>query len=138
MDVRYLIYAWGSSILFFIYLYLSYLVILQRRKFHVPYLTNEDKAFIVRFRAHANFAEYVPLTLILMGISIILQIPTLLLTILMIALIMARLGHAYGLIKKEAKRQFKFRFFSVATTFFIMGILALFNISKATILYASI
>lgn len=137
MDVRYLIYAWGSSILFFIYLYLSYQVILQRRKFHIPYLTNEDKAFIARFRAHANFAEYVPFTLILMGISIILQIHPLLLAILMIALIMARLGHAYGLIKKEAKKQFKFRFFSVATTFIVMGILAFFNIGKATILYAS-
>lgn len=75
MDIRYLIYAWGSSILFFIYLYLSYLVIIQRRKYHVLYLTNDDKAFIARFRAHANFAEYVPLTLILMGISIILQVP---------------------------------------------------------------
>ncbi|HAU1296417.1 TPA: glutathione S-transferase [Legionella pneumophila] len=138
MDIRYLIYAWGSSILFFLYLYLSYLVIIQRRKFHVPYLTNDDKAFIARFRAHANFAEYVPFTLILMGISILLQIPTLLLIILMFSLIIARLGHAYGLIKKEAKKQFKFRFFSVATTFIIMGILALFNLSKATILYIAV
>ncbi|CZG98396.1 TPA: MAPEG family protein [Legionella pneumophila] len=135
MDIRYLIYAWGSSILFFIYLYLSYLVIIQRRKYHVLYLTNDDKAFIARFRAHANFAEYVPLTLILMGMSIILQIPPLLLAILMFALIIARLGHAYGLIKKEAKKQFKFRIYSVATTFIIMGILAIFNVSKATILY---
>ncbi|HAT8116031.1 TPA: glutathione S-transferase, partial [Legionella pneumophila] len=42
---------------------------------------------------------------------------------------------AYGLIKKEAKKQFKFRIYSVATTFIIMGILAIFNVSKATILY---
>ncbi|HAT8152904.1 TPA: glutathione S-transferase, partial [Legionella pneumophila] len=38
----------------------------------------------------------------------------------------------------EAKKQFKFRFFSVATTFIIMGILALFNLSKATILYIGV
>ncbi|HAT9248542.1 MAPEG family protein [Legionella pneumophila] len=118
--------------------YLSYLVIIQRRKFHVPYLTNDDKAFIARFRAHANFAEYVPFALILMGISIMFQIPPLLLAILMFALIIARLGHAYGLIKKEAKKQFKFRIYSVATTFIIMGILAIFNVSKATILYIGI
>ncbi|HAT9008276.1 TPA: glutathione S-transferase, partial [Legionella pneumophila subsp. pneumophila] len=117
---------------------LSYLVIIQRRKFHVPYLTNDDKAFIARFRAHANFAEYVPFALILMGISIMFQIPPLLLAILMFALIIARLGHAYGLIKKEAKKQFKFRIYSVATTFIIMGILAIFNVSKATILYIGI
>ncbi|HAU2153188.1 TPA: glutathione S-transferase [Legionella pneumophila] len=138
MDIRYLIYAWGSSILFFIYLYLSYLVIIQRRKYHVLYLTNDDKAFIARFRAHANFAEYVPFTLILMGISIILKIPPLLLTVLMFSLIIARLGHAYGLIKKEAEKQFKPRIYSVATTFIIIGILALFNIFKATILYIAI
>ncbi|HHU0113095.1 TPA: MAPEG family protein [Legionella pneumophila] len=106
--------------------------------FYSLFIFIDDKAFIARFRAHANFAEYVPFALILMGISIMFQIPPLLLAILMFALIIARLGHAYGLIKKEAKKQFKFRIYSVATTFIIMGILAIFNVSKATILYIGI
>ena len=134
MDIRYIIFAIGCSILTFLYMYLSFLVILQRRKYHLAYLTNEDKAFIARFRAHANFAEYVPLTLILMAISIVFQIHYLALTVLMLALIIARIFHAYGLVKMERKKRFNYRFYSVATTFVIMASLAIYNLVKGILI----
>lgn len=131
MDIRYIIFAAGCSILTFLYLYLSLLVVQQRRKYHLPYLTNDDKAFVARFRAHANFIEYVPLTLILMAISIVFQMHYLVLLVMMIALIIARIGHAYGLIVMERKKQFNFRFYSASTTVTIMAVLAIFNLVKA-------
>lgn len=135
MDIRYVIFAIGCSILTFLYLYLSFLVIQQRRKYHLPYLTNEDKVFISRFRAHANFAEYVPLTLILMAIAIAFQMHYLFLLLMMLALIIARCCHAYGLIKMERENRFNYRFYSVSTTFTIMAILAIYNMAKSIIIF---
>ena len=106
-------------------MFLSFLVIQQRRKYKIPYLTNDEKALITRFRAHTNFSEYVPLTLVLMAISIVFQIHYLVLLLSMIALIVARFCHAYELVKMEKRNRFNYRFYSVSTTFIIMGLLAI-------------
>jgi len=135
MDVRYLIFALCSSVLCFLYIFLSILVIRQRRKYLIAYLTNEDKAFIARVRAHANFAEYVPLGLILMAVSIVLDIHVIFFAVLAVLFVLARCIHPYGLIKKEAKRQFGYRFFAMALTFSVLLLLAIFNMYKALMLW---
>lgn len=50
-----------------------------------------------RMRAHANFLEYVPLALILMGLIELRTGPSRLLFALGIALVLARIAHPYGM-----------------------------------------
>lgn len=133
MDIRLIIFSMGLSILGLFYMYLSYLVIRQRRKFKVAYLTNQDKDFVRRFRAHANFAEYVPFTLLLLMVAYVFQMHVWLFSILMLGLILGRFAHAYGLIRREAQGEFKYRIFGVGMNYFIILFLAIYNLVKALI-----
>ncbi|MCC5791511.1 MAG: MAPEG family protein [Legionellaceae bacterium] len=135
MDNRYLIFAVCVSLLCFLYLYLSCLVILQRRKHRLAYLTNQDKAFIVRFRAHANFTENVPFALILLAIAMVLGMSEWLFLMLAILLVFGRGVHAFGLIWREQHQKFFCRILGMGLTFLVMATLAIFNLGKALLLF---
>ena len=68
-----------------------------------------------RVRVQANFAEYVPLGLILLGLSDSLGAPALLLHALGLALLVGRLSHAWGM--SQPREVLPFRATGMALTF---------------------
>lgn len=89
--------AFYASILAFIYLYISGLVIVHRRSNRIGVGDGGDEVLQRLVRVHGNFAEYVPLSLLLLAIlEISTDIPWLI-HLFGIALIAGRLLHAYGL-----------------------------------------
>ncbi len=76
-----------------------------------------------RMRVHANFAEYVPLALILMALAESLKAPSILLHLLGLALIAARVIHAYGL--SQTPHILRLRVLGISLTFTVIGFAAL-------------
>lgn len=85
-----------------------------------------DEALRRRIRAHGNFVEYVPLTVLLLALSEHLGLGSLFVHILGIALIAARAAHAYGI--SQTSENFSFRMFGTAVTLVVLGIVAVYCI----------
>lgn len=70
-------------------------------------------------RAHGNFAEYVPFSLLLMGlVELQAELPYMWLVILAGILILGRIAHAYSIVVVEEKfGTFRLRQFAMLTTF---------------------
>lgn len=89
--------AFYASVLAFIYLYLTALVITHRRSNRIGVGDGGDDRLQRLIRVHGNFSEYVPLTLILLAIlEISTEIPWLI-HAFGAALVLGRVLHAYGL-----------------------------------------
>ena len=58
-----------AGLLAFLYLFLTFSVIRQRRQLDISVGDGGDARFLRKVRAHGNFAEYVPLALILMALA---------------------------------------------------------------------
>lgn len=120
------IYAAALALLF---IYLSILVIKQRRLHRVP-IGDGHKATLKRAIAvHNNFAQYVPMSLILLLLVEIRGAPFYLVHALCALLLIARCVHAYGV--SQEPEPFKFRRFGVLSTFGVMAIAALFLLYSA-------
>lgn len=89
--------AFYAALLAFLFLLLSARVIAQRREARVEIGVGESAELLRRSRVHANFAEYVPIALILLGFAESLKAPSAALHALGLALLAGRLIHAYGL-----------------------------------------
>lgn len=85
-----------ASLLALLFMVLSVRVIGRRRVVRIGLGEGGDATLLRRVRVHANFAEYVPLCLILIGLAESLRTPALLLHGLGSLLLAARLSHAYG------------------------------------------
>lgn len=106
-----------AGLLAFFYLVLSYRVI-QSRAHGVSLGDGGDPVLLRRIRAHGNFAEYVPLILLMIGILELGGLPVYVLHILGLTLLIARLLHGYALSFTES---FKFgRFWGTALTFLLL------------------
>lgn len=90
-----------------------------------------DPTLLRRIRAHANFSEYVPFILLMIGFLEISQLNTYLLHGLGVTLLTARLLHVYVLAFTE---NFKFgRFWGAALTFLLLlvyGTLCLYQAAQ--------
>ena len=119
-----LIYAGLLALLF---LLLSWRVV-QLRGHGVSFGDGGNTTLLRRIRAHANFAEYVPFILLMLGFLELSHLPAWLLHTLGITLLIARLLHAYALSYRE---QFKFgRFWGTALTFLLLlvcGLLCIYQ-----------
>ncbi|MEX0964582.1 MAG: MAPEG family protein [Pseudohongiellaceae bacterium] len=73
---------------------LSLLVVIQRRRSDVPYRDGDIVPLRGAIRAHGNFAEYVPISLILIGLLEFTGATAWLIHGLFVLLILARLSHA--------------------------------------------
>jgi hypothetical protein len=78
-------------------MYLSILVIQRRRSQKISLGDGGDQHFLGVIRAHANFAEYVPLILVLMVVAEINLANSWLLHSVGTVLLLGRIIHAYGL-----------------------------------------
>jgi uncharacterized protein len=87
----------------------------------------EDRALLRRVRVHANFVEYTPYGLILMGLAESIKAPGILLHALGATLLVARALHAYAL--SQNPHILSLRVFGMVLT---LGVLA---VGAATCLY---
>jgi uncharacterized membrane protein YecN with MAPEG domain len=101
-----------------IFVMLSVRVIGERRSGRVAVGDGGNPALLRRIRVHANFAEYVPLALVLMALAESVQTPNWLLHTLGLLLLAGRASHAVGM-SREAER-FQFRVAGVAATFAVL------------------
>lgn len=85
-----------AAIATFIFLFLSFRVIGARRLAKVGLGDGGDRLLLRRLRVHGNFAEYVPLTIVLMVLAELQGTPAAVIHLIGIALISGRLIHAYG------------------------------------------
>jgi uncharacterized membrane protein YecN with MAPEG domain len=91
-----------SAILSVIYVVLSIRVISGRLKNRVLLGDGANQSLSVAIRTHANFSEYVPLTLILIWGIEALNYPTYAVHILGGGLVLARLSHIHGMNTKKS------------------------------------
>ena len=112
-----------------IFIVLAVRVIRVRRGQKISVGDAGDASLLRRMRVHANFAEYVPLALVLMGLAESLKSDPRLLHGLGIVLVLARLAHAFGM--SPAKDILPLRAAGVVGTFFVLIAAALACIQAA-------
>lgn len=111
-----------ASLLAPLFLLLSSRVIRARRGARVAVGDGGDAVLARCMRVHANFAEYVPLALLLLALAESLGTNAWLLHGLGIALVAGRLAHAAGM--SQPRENFAFRVAGVVATFWMIGIAA--------------
>ncbi|QZA80066.1 MAPEG family protein [Deefgea piscis] len=117
------IVAMYAALLCLLYLYLTFRVIKLRRKFGAALGDQQQPELNRAIRAHANFAEYVPLCLLLLFLLEMQNAAHLLLQGLGLALLLGRILHAYAI--SQLKEQLKFRVAGMMLTLLTMLIAAL-------------
>lgn len=93
------------AILALIYIAMSAWVVRLRYRYRKPFGDGAHKPLIVAIRAHANFIEYVPLAVLLVGALEMQGASGTLVHSLLVTLLAARLAHAYGLHRPAGSRQ---------------------------------
>ena len=112
------------------FLVLSWRVV-QRRRSGIYLGDGGDQALLRVIRGHANFAEYVPLALLLMGMLELSRFSIYVLHALGIMLLVARLLHGYAL---SFTAQFTFgRLWGATLTFVVLAIEALLCIYQGIV-----
>ena len=101
-----------------IFIILSARVIRARRGAKVSVGDGGDASLMRRMRVQANFAEYVPLALVLIGLVESMKVDWRLVHALGIALLIARIAHAAGM--SPAKDIFALRVLGVVLTFAVL------------------
>ncbi len=86
-----------ASVLALLCLVLAFRVSQGRAKHGVPIGEGGNADLLTRVRTHANFVEYVPLTLILMGILELSKVNRIGLAVMGVLLIIFRIFHAIGM-----------------------------------------
>ena len=90
-----------AGLLAFLFVVLSARVIGVRRSAQIAVGDQGNVALLRKMRAHANFAEYVPFAIVLMGLGEGLQAPALALHAMGATLLVGRLLHAIGISQIE-------------------------------------
>ena len=108
------------------FILLSINVIRARRQHKVGIGTGRNKSVERAMRVHANFAEYVPFTLLLIALIELNKGSSLLLVGLCSVLLVGRLVHAFG-VSMENER-FIYRVSGMAMTFAVILIAAMANL----------
>ena len=104
-----------AAILGFIFVIISVRTILIRRKLQIAIGDGDQPLLAKAARVHANFAEYVPLSLILIYFLETCSVSKLWIHLLCITLVIGRVTHAFGV--SQAKENYRYRVTSMALTF---------------------
>jgi len=113
-----------ASVLGLIFIGLSIMTIAERRKAAVSLGAGDSDRLLRRIRAHANFAEYVPLALILIAAATVAGAPLWFVSASCILLVAGRLLHATAMLRSDGR----LRIAGMAATLTVMGATALFNL----------
>jgi len=103
-----------AAILAIIFVALSFRTLLLRRGRGVPIGTSGDPVLARATRVHSNFAEYVPLCLLLLYFLERQTTMNMGIHVLGVALVAGRLVHAYGV--SQVDEDFRFRVFGMVLT----------------------
>lgn len=107
-----------AAILALAFVHLSIRVIRIRRNERVGIGTAGRPAIERAMRVHANFAEYVPLTLLLLAFLELNAAPVTLLHVLCAGLLLGRVVHAWGV--SQSPENYRFRIAGMAATFTVI------------------
>jgi hypothetical protein len=107
--------AFYAGLLAPIYVVLAVRVIANRRRAKIALGDGGEPAMLRCMRVQANFSEYVPLALILLGLAESLGTPGFVLHLAGIALVAGRASHAYGV--SQEREVFTYRVAGMALTF---------------------
>ncbi len=108
-----------AAILALSFIVLSVRVIQARGAARVALGTGGQAALERRIRAHGNFAEYCPLTLLLLAMAELRGAPSIVLHALCIGLLAGRLLHAWGV--SQTNDNFRFRTAAMTLTFTVLA-----------------
>lgn len=108
---------------------LSVRVIRARRAARVAIGAGDDTGLLRAIRAHGNFAEYVPLALVLMLLAELGGASAWLLHVIGLTLLAGRLVHALGVSRTD--EDYRYRVAGMAATFGAIAVLALLCIASA-------
>jgi len=112
-----------AGLLTFLLLVLSFRVIGVRRSAKVEIGDGNDQKLLRRVRVHANFVEYTPYALILIGLLESLKAPGMMLHWLGATLLLGRILHAYAL--SQTPHIMSMRVAGMFLTFTVLGAAAL-------------
>lgn len=112
-----------AALLVPLFIFLSVRVIRTRRGRKVAIGDGQDAQMLRAMRVHANFAEYVPMSLLMMALAESTGVHSLLLHATGVALMIGRLSHAFGVSQQE--ENFTFRVTGMAITFTVLAVLAI-------------
>jgi uncharacterized membrane protein YecN with MAPEG domain len=104
-----------ASILALMFVGLSLRTVRMRRRFRIAVGDAGNQAMLRAMRVHSNFAEYVPLGLLLIFLAEEGGAHPLLVHFLCLALLAGRVLHAYGV--SQLKENYRFRVTGMALTF---------------------
>lgn len=107
-----------AAILAVMFVALSIRVIALRRASKLPLGFQGDVALERRVRAQGNFAEYVPLAVLLLAFVEMRGAPAWLVHAMALVLVAGRLSHAYGV--SQLRESFAFRVSGMAMTFTVI------------------
>lgn len=117
-----------ASLLGLLFIKLSVDVIKTRRQARVTVGDGNNPQLQRAIAVHSNFAQYVPIALLLLTFCEMQQAPNLLIHALAVTLLISRLLHAYGVSK--ANENFKFRTVAITTTLGVIGLAALYLLAS--------
>jgi len=108
--------------------------VVNLRRAGIIFGDNGDHGVIRIVRAQANFAEYVPFTLLLMGLAESMAPPRIIMHLVGITLVAGRLLHAYGL--SQTPHILRYRVWGTTLTFLALGVAALMCFSLSALFLA--
>ena len=120
-----------AGLIALVFVLLSVRVIGARRQVKVPLGDGGDRLLMRRLRAHGNFAEYVPLTIILMALGEMQGASVIALYAIGFCLLGGRLIHAFGV--SQEPENYRLRVAGMALTFTALIMGALGNLGIAGI-----
>lgn len=121
-----IITATTASLLTFVYVFLAFKVIALRRTEKIALGDGGVQKLQAAIRAHGNFSEYVPLSLVLMALLELDHFASTALMVVALALVLGRVLHAVSVLSNP--QRFKFRVLGMQLTFATLVSLAVFNL----------
>jgi len=118
-----------ASLLAVLFVALSIRTIRARRSLRIGLGHAENPTMLRAMRVHANFAEYVPFSLLLIFLVESSGARQVLVHLLGVALLIARLSHAFGVSRDP--ENFRFRVFGMALTFTVLLVCAAYLLVTA-------
>lgn len=104
-----------AAVLALMFVALSVRTLRLRRQLHIAVGDKGDEQMLRAMRVHANFAEYVPLSLLLVYMFEARSGTSVLIHALCICLIVGRFSHAYGVSRLD--EDYRYRVFGMSMTF---------------------
>jgi uncharacterized membrane protein YecN with MAPEG domain len=108
---------------------LSLRVSFVRRDARVPVGDGDNEVLLRRIRAHGNFAEFVPIALLLLALAEHTGMGSLFIHLFGLVLLVGRISHAYGI--SQTNEIFIFRMVGTLATLAVIAVLSLYCIWAA-------